>query len=540
MWKSAFAPGSGAAPEPMTTNYANIPAAFARVAIVAAVFLAVLAPGPAHAHPHIFMESRISFVFDDKGLAELRAELIFEKFFSQRARAQLDMNGDGKIDEQELTMGEPLLAIDELTLTSFVFLWADGKRWVPEKPLQRRIILTEKQFGVVLTVPCRIAVEGKPRTVALVFYDKACFVRILPAKDRSVRIVGAGALDVTVRPPVKTDRIKREPGAPMNPAYMMPDPSEIVLTFQPKQKPERPPAAATTPPAKTTTTPAKAAAPTVISFGEQQPETFMEHIFYWQGKAKDALADLNTEYDRTGSVRAVLLMLLVALGYGILHAAGPGHGKAVAASYLLLHKRALRSGLLLGVLIPLIHTASGVVVSVSVHFLVERMHSGRATADVRNTGELVSYALIAVLGAALLVANIRAWLTRARGNETGLTARFKSPLTLALAVGIFPCPTTIIIMELFINDAPLLGLLLVLFQALGMATTICTVCLLVACGRLSLTKAAGRHTRRAELLVRVLATAGALLVMLLGLMFFYGGIARYHPAWLKTVGLWGC
>jgi len=128
------------------------------------------------------------------------------------------MNGNSKIDQQEPDMGEPLLDIDQPALAPFVFLWVDGKRWAPREPFQHHIILTDKQLGVVLTVPVRLAAAEKPRNAALAFYYKTCLVRTICAKDRSVRIVGAGAIDVTIRPPVKADRIKREPRAPTNPA----------------------------------------------------------------------------------------------------------------------------------------------------------------------------------------------------------------------------------------------------------------------------------------------------------------------------------
>jgi len=40
-------------------------------------------------------------------------------------------------------------------------------------------------------------------------------------------------------------------------------------------------------------------------------------------------------------------LVALSLGYGIFHAAGPGHGKAVIASYMLANERALRRGLVI-------------------------------------------------------------------------------------------------------------------------------------------------------------------------------------------------
>lgn len=86
----------------------------------------------------------------------------------------------------------------------------------------------------------------------------------------------------------------------------------------------------------------------------------------------------------------------LSFAYGVFHAAGPGHGKAVVSSYLLANERALRRGLVISLLAALLQGAVAIAI-IGVLALV--LH---ATSPVmRDTASLVeqaSFAGIAVLG----------------------------------------------------------------------------------------------------------------------------------------------
>jgi nickel/cobalt exporter len=55
-------------------------------------------------------------------------------------------------------------------------------------------------------------------------------------------------------------------------------------------------------------------------------------------------------------VGRLLVAALIALGlaYGVFHAAGPGHGKTLIASYMLANERSLKRGALLSLLAALL------------------------------------------------------------------------------------------------------------------------------------------------------------------------------------------
>lgn len=109
----------------------------------------------------------------------------------------------------------------------------------------------------------------------------------------------------------------------------------------------------------------------------------------------------------TGALRSMRdggggLWLLVGLSfaYGVFHAAGPGHGKAVISSYMLANEVALRRGVMLSFVSAFLQAASAIVLMGAV-YLALRGTSVSMT-DATRFLELASYALITAFGLWLL------------------------------------------------------------------------------------------------------------------------------------------
>lgn len=115
--------------------------------------------------------------------------------------------------------------------------------------------------------------------------------------------------------------------------------------------------------------------------------------------------------------------------YGVLHAAGPGHGKAVLASYMVANPRALRRGIALSFVAALLQAA----VAVALVALLSLVF--RATAVGMREGaaliETVSYVGVAGLGLWLTwrkgAALLAAWRARARPAPAPFALAFAAP-----------------------------------------------------------------------------------------------------------------
>ena len=191
----------------------------------------------------------------------------------------------------------------------------------------------------------------------------------------------------------------------------------------------------------------------------------------------------------------------ISLLYGIFHAAGPGHGKAVITTYLGTSRTRLRRGLFLSISSALVQGLAAVILVEVVANLLG--YSLRRTQGTTAHLESVSFALVALLGTVLALRSAwglyRRW--RQPPNKAGslfsgsgkmqaycadcggphrLTHEHMSqPLTwrtglpIVLAIGMRPCTGAILVLlAAYSLDLRWVGIAAVLAMSLGTAATV--------------------------------------------------------------------
>jgi ABC-type nickel/cobalt efflux system permease component RcnA len=97
---------------------------------------------------------------------------------------------------------------------------------------------------------------------------------------------------------------------------------------------------------------------------------------------------------------AVWTLLAVSFAYGIFHAAGPGHGKAVISSYLVANEETARRGIVLSFASALMQALVAVLIVGIGAWILNATAKTMCSAE--RVIEIASYALIAALGARLV------------------------------------------------------------------------------------------------------------------------------------------
>src|SRR6202790_3043266 len=97
---------------------------------------------------------------------------------------------------------------------------------------------------------------------------------------------------------------------------------------------------------------------------------------------------------------AVWTLLAISFAYGILHAAGPGHGKAVISSYLVANGETARRGIALSFASALMQSLVAVVIVGICAWLLNA--TAKTMCGAEKAIEIASYALIAAFGARLV------------------------------------------------------------------------------------------------------------------------------------------
>lgn len=157
-----------------------------------------------------------------------------------------------------------------------------------------------------------------------------------------------------------------------------------------------------------------AAAQSPLGIGTAEPAFkttgFLGSFFAWINMEQQGFYRLMTNALKGMRENPWQLWSLVGLSftYGVLHAAGPGHGKAVISSYMIANETELKRGVLLSFLSSLLQGVVAILLIGAV-YLVLRGTSISMTSATRWL-EIASYALIAAFGGWLLLRKLRSML----------------------------------------------------------------------------------------------------------------------------------
>ncbi|MEQ9334732.1 hypothetical protein [Thalassobaculum sp.] len=257
-----------------------------------------------------------------------------------------------------------------------------------------------------------------------------------------------------------------------------------------------------------------------------------------QHRLSDAMAGARGGTDVAGALGA----LAIGFGYGALHAAGPGHGKAVVSTYVLGAERRMWRAVGLAVASALVQGLVAVVLILGASELLGMTR--RATFDAASWVERGSYLLVVALG--LWIAG-RALFGRAAAHDdcmvcapvgrlssfgvAGGELRDRRTWWAALAtIGIRPCSGALLVLVLGESlDLRWLAVAVVAAMSLGTAVAVAGLAGAVSGLREVLVRAVGGDERRVEILRRGLSVAAGLGLVALGAALLVAASGPKHP-----------
>lgn len=218
-----------------------------------------------------------------------------------------------------------------------------------------------------------------------------------------------------------------------------------------------------------------------------------------------------------------LLAVAIALGVGMVHALAPGHGKAIAAAYLVGSRGRPRDAVALGGIVSVMHTGSVLVLGFGLYLFTQVPASADRLAPIMT---LLAGLLILLVGTGLVVRQVRLRRVRVPNSTAGtgqddpdaqnlptsnhhahshLLPDGVSPLSrrglvlLGVSGGLLPSPSAFLVLAtaLFVGRAAF-GLLLVAAFSAGLALTLTAVGLATLRGRDVLARRAARSPRMAR------------------------------------------
>jgi ABC-type nickel/cobalt efflux system permease component RcnA len=231
----------------------------------------------------------------------------------------------------------------------------------------------------------------------------------------------------------------------------------------------------------------------------------------------------------------------LAFAYGVFHASGPGHGKAVIAAYIVANERALRRGVLIACLAALLQAAMAIAIVVA--FVLVMGGTARGITGAVHVVEVATFAALAAFGAWLAWRKARSLRVafggaapangcdhvHLPGPREALAMNWREAGGVVVAAGLRPCAGAVIVLVFALSQGLFLaGGAAVLAMSAGTALTtslIAALAVFMKMNALRLAAGRGGFTR----VVAVMEFLAALAVLALGLLLLHGYLTGAMP-----------
>ena len=124
--------------------------------------------------------------------------------------------------------------------------------------------------------------------------------------------------------------------------------------------------------------------------------SFIRTLTEWQ-YSLNSLVSHNLRALENDAFWGTLTLLGIAFTYGVIHAAGPGHGKALVGFYFLRQGGSIKKAFKMGYLIAVVHAASALLLTFVVYYLIETLFT-KTFHNVAHISMIISAALIILVG----------------------------------------------------------------------------------------------------------------------------------------------
>ncbi|MFN0191742.1 MAG: nickel/cobalt transporter [Aestuariivirga sp.] len=243
---------------------------------------------------------------------------------------------------------------------------------------------------------------------------------------------------------------------------------------------------------------------------------------------------------------AAWTLMTLSFGYGVFHAAGPGHGKAVISSWLLATENELKRGILISFLSAIIQALSAILIVSILALFVSRLAS--SARDVAGFVESASYAMIGGLGLYLIWTAFRSSghahhhtehhhdhghihdehcghahvpeASQVRGDWSLYRA-----FSISFAIGVRPCTGAILVLvSAYTLGIYWIGVLSTFVMALGTFITVSVIAIIAVFFKKAATYFAAKDDRWLSWLAFGLRLSGGLIIAVLGGLLFFSSL----------------
>jgi nickel/cobalt exporter len=164
-------------------------------------------------------------------------------------------------------------------------------------------------------------------------------------------------------------------------------------------------------------------------------EQAVKQLVMWQYDLNSYISTTIRSINDENSLIISLTVIGIAFLYGLIHAAGPGHGKALVAFYFTSNKGSYKKAFKLGFMVSIIHSISALLVTFSLFFIIKTMFRKNFN-EYYDIAMMISAVMIIIVGFYLIYDAYK----HKKAKDEKIVATKKSDFWVAFSAGVVPCP----------------------------------------------------------------------------------------------------
>jgi ABC-type nickel/cobalt efflux system permease component RcnA/ABC-type uncharacterized transport system substrate-binding protein len=469
----------------------------------AALLLAALclsAPQRAWAHPHVYVDVSLTFHVDDRGLSSVHQTWLFDEIFTRAILSELGLDAAALATPKgQATVRDGAFAY--LSNYHYFTLIETGGKRVPVTVSGFRAGLDANRFVYDFDVPLDLPVD-QLSDFRMAVFDKEYYTDMIYAEN-GIRFDVRGGVSVSHSVRAAKDHTYWR--------YIVPSAVHMTVSAAP------------------------GASPSVEADQVGADESasvlgrVMDLVRSTQKELTKRLNGFGTRLKDEPWGAPLWMFLALSFVYGVVHAVGPGHGKAVVCSWFLSRPGSLLHGALMGNAITFVHMGSAALAVGAAYLIFSSGMGGFAAAS--RAIQPAGYGLLALMGLFLLGKSV---LDLRRGGPLAAHAcahtdpeagDIKSILAVSFVTGLIPCPGAAVILAFAIGlNIFWTGVAALLVMALGMGLTTTLFAWFAVSARKAALTLSGRNRRLFGYIHAGLSICGAAAIGLFGTALFIGSL----------------
>lgn len=156
--------------------------------------MSIASGGPASAHPHIFIDNTVTFLFKGSQITGIHQHWVFDDVFSDQMLSDFDKDGDGMFSAAESQAIAKGTMPNMAEFRYFNYEWVDGKDLGKIEPIDFVATANDKLVAFDLTVKLPKPVDPRTQKLKVEINDREYYIEIDLAKEDPVRFKGAEGL----------------------------------------------------------------------------------------------------------------------------------------------------------------------------------------------------------------------------------------------------------------------------------------------------------------------------------------------------------